>query len=93
MGLKTICKEASVGFVESNDALVTVRPNAAGQGVTVALTSSVKRQYGEHLEKLVVETVKAAGYTDVHVEVQDKGAWDYALEARVVAALNRGDEA
>ena len=88
--MKTIQKEASVGFEETNDALVTVSPLAEGQGITVELASSVKRQYGKHLETLVVATVKAAGYTDVHVKVLDKGAWDYALQARVVAALNRG---
>ena len=33
-----------------------------------------------------------AGYTDVKINVQDKGAWDYALRARIEAALARGDE-
>lgn len=89
--MKTVRKEASVGFEEKNDALVTVSPSEAGQGIVVELTSSVKRQYGEHIGQLVIETVKAAGYTDVRLKVQDKGAWDYALRARVEAALDRGD--
>jgi citrate lyase subunit gamma (acyl carrier protein) len=91
--LKTIQKEVTVGFEETNDALVTVAPLAAGQGITLELISSVKRQYGEHLEALIVATVKDAGYTDLHVKVVDKGAWDYALQARIIAALNRGDVA
>jgi citrate lyase acyl carrier protein len=91
--LKTIQKEVTVGFEETNDALVTVTPLAAGQGITLELISSVKRQYGEHLEALIVETVKDAGYTDLHVKVVDKGAWDYALQARILVALNRGDVA
>jgi len=91
--LKSIQKEATVGFEETNDALVTVTPSMIGQGITVELVSSVKRQYGEHMEALIVATVTEAGYTDVHVKVVDKGAWDYALQARVVAALNRGDVA
>ena len=91
--MKTIQKEATVGFEETNDALVTVSPLTAGQGITVELVSSVKRQYGQHLEDLIVATVNEVGYTDVHVKVIDKGAWDYALKARIVAALYRGDAA
>lgn len=88
--MKTIQKEATVGFEETNDALVTVIPSVAGRGITVELVSSVKRQYGEYLENLIVTIVNEEGYTDLHVKVLDKGAWDYALKARVVAALNRG---
>ena len=89
--MKTIQKEASVGFEETNDALVTVSPLAAGKGITVELLSSVKRQYGEYLESFIVAFVKELGYTDVHIKVVDKGAWDYALKARIAAALERGN--
>lgn len=88
--MKTVKKEATAGFEESNDALVTVIPQALGQGIAVELTSPVKRQYGAHLEAFVAAAVKEAGYTDVRVKVSDKGAWDYALQARVITALNRG---
>lgn len=89
--MKTVKREATVGFDDKNDALVTVTPCEAGQGIRVELTSPVKRQYGEHLEAVVLEVAKTAGYTDVKINVQDKGAWDYALRARVEAALARGD--
>jgi len=87
--MRLIKKIATVGFEETNDALVTVRPQI-GQGITVELISTVQRQYGEHLEALILDIVKKSNYTDVHVKVQDKGAWDYTLHARVIAALNRG---
>ena len=90
--MKTIKKIATVGFEETNDALVTISPQQAGQGVTVELISTVKRQYGQHLETVILDTVKQSGYTDVHVEVRDRGAWDYALQARIMTALNRGAE-
>jgi citrate lyase subunit gamma (acyl carrier protein) len=90
--LQTIKKIATVGFEETNDALVTVSPQKAGQGITVELISTVKRQYGEHLELIIIDAVKQADYTDVHVEVRDRGAWDYALHARIVTALSRGAE-
>lgn len=91
--MKTIQKEASVGFEETNDAFVTVSPLAAGEGITVDLLSSVKRQYGEYLESLIMAVVEELGYTDVHIKVVDKGAWDYALKARIAAALERGNPA
>lgn len=90
--MKAIKKEATVGFSEKNDALVTITPLNDGKGVTVELTSSVQKQYGAHIEQLIVATVKELGYTDVHVKVIDKGAWDYALKARIAAALDRGAE-
>lgn len=90
--MKTVKREATVGFDDKNDALVTVSPCEAGQGILIELTSPVKRQYGEHLEAVVAEVARGAGYTDVKINVQDKGAWDYALRARIEAALARGDE-
>ena len=90
--MKTVKREATVGFDDKNDALVTVSPCEAGQGILIELTSPVKRQYGEHLETVVAEVTRGAGYTDVKINVQDKGAWDYALRARIEAALARGDE-
>ena len=90
--MKTVRREATVGVDDKNDALVTVSPCEAGQGILIELTSPVKRQYGEHLEAVVAEVARGAGYTDVKINVQDKGAWDYALRARIEAALARGDE-
>ena len=90
--MKTIKNKATVGFEETNDALVTVSPQRAGQGITVELISTVKQQYGEHLKAIILDTIKQADCTDVHVEVRDRGAWDYTLQARVMAALNRGAE-
>ena len=89
--MKIIKNKVTVGFEETNDALVTVSPQP-GEGITVELISTVQRQYGEYLEALILDIVKKADYTDVHVKVLDKGAWDYTLHARVMAALNRGTE-
>lgn len=90
--MKTIKKQITVGSEEKNDALVTVCPLLSNQGIIIELISPVKKQYGAHLESLILNTVEEAGYTDVHVKVLDRGAWDYALQARIIAALNRGVE-
>lgn len=88
--MKTIRQEVTIGFDETNDALVTVSPSQTGSSVSVELTSPVKRQYGEHIHELILATVSELGYTDLHISIQDKGAWDYALKARIATALERG---
>lgn len=90
--LKTIKRKCAVGFEEKNDALVMLIPLTSGQGIEIELSSPVEKQYGEHLESLILNTITEAGYSDLKVTVLDKGAWDYTLQARIVTALNRGNE-
>lgn len=90
MEVKQLLRAASAGFEEKNDALAAVAPGEPGEGIQVTLKSPVLRQYGKHIEKLLKDTVKEAGYQDVRLEVSDRGAWDYTLKARCVAALERG---
>ena len=87
---KVLRQSASAGFEEKNDMLVTVTPAEPGQGMKVKLVSPVRRQYGKHMEKLIVETAQAAGFGDVNIEAIDKSAWDYTIKARVLGALERG---
>lgn len=87
---KILLRGASAGFEEKNDALVTVAPAAAGSGIAVALCSPVLYQYGGRMKKLIADTAAAAGFQDAAIDVKDKGAWDYTLKARVLAALERG---
>lgn len=88
--MNKLVKAATVGFDEKQDCLITVEPIAAG--IEVELTSKVQRQYGKHIEELIVRTVKEAGYDGVKVIADDKAAWDYAIKARVLGALERGSE-
>lgn len=81
---------AVAGFEEKNDALVEVIPGASGSGIVVNLKSSVMRQYGKHLQQVITQTAQEAGFTDVIINVIDKGAWDYTIKARVEGALERG---
>ncbi|MCI1823786.1 MAG: citrate lyase acyl carrier protein [Megasphaera sp.] len=87
---QVLSKSASAGFNEKQDALVTVNSSAPGTGIIVHLTSNVKHQYGKHMEKVIQDTIIAKGFTDIIVDVVDKGAWDYTLKARVESALERG---
>lgn len=87
---KAILRTAMAGTAESCDALVTVTPQTAGQGFELELDSSVKKQYGKQIAALAEKIAKEAGYSDVKMHINDKGAWEYTLTARIKAALIRG---
>ncbi len=87
---KILVCQATAGFEEKNDLLVTVVPGEKGSGVQVSLASPVLLHFGKHIKQLVVDTVQMAGYKDVALQIKDKGAWDYTIKARILAALERG---
>nr|WP_092074211.1 citrate lyase acyl carrier protein [Dendrosporobacter quercicolus]NSL47663.1 citrate lyase acyl carrier protein [Dendrosporobacter quercicolus DSM 1736]SDM81762.1 citrate lyase subunit gamma (acyl carrier protein) [Dendrosporobacter quercicolus] len=87
---KRLRHAATAGFEEKNDLLVRAVPANQGAGIQISITSPVLLQFGDHIRDLVAETVKTAGFDDIIVEIKDKGAWDYTIQARLLAALERG---
>lgn len=55
----------------------------------VEIQSTVKRQFEHLIRGKVEETLAACGVTSGLVRVVDRGALDYAIKARVEAALER----
>lgn len=86
-----ILKPAKAGTLESNDIYVTVMPNQEG-GVELDLESIVMKQFGEDIERVIMETLKSLEVEDVIIRAQDKGALDYTIKARVETAVKRGCE-
>jgi citrate lyase subunit gamma (acyl carrier protein) len=81
-----ISKKAQAGTMQSSDLLVTVEPS---EGVEIEIESTVKKQF-EHLIRAKIEQVlEKNGAKSVKVSVSDRGALDYAIEARLEAALQR----
>ncbi len=79
---------AHAGTLESSDVYVRVMP-VEDTGVTIELESSVAEIYGNAIEALILETVKAMNVESVKLLIQDKGALDYVIKARVQTALLR----
>jgi len=79
---------AHAGTLESSDAFVRVIPVAA-KGIEIELESSVEELYGDAIRTLVLETAKAMKIEGVKLIVQDKGALDYVIKARVQTAILR----
>lgn len=86
-----IKKEAMAGTLESSDAMVRVEP-CDEPGIQLALESLVKQQFGDAIERVVLETLAGMGVTRARVMVDDKGALDCILRARIQAAVLRAAE-
>ncbi|WP_368384831.1 citrate lyase acyl carrier protein [Streptococcus mutans] len=78
-----IKQTAVAGSLESSDIMVTVNPSDV-QGITVQLESSVEKQFGQQIRKVIEETLKHLG-----VKAVDKGALDCTIKARTITAVHR----
>lgn len=79
----------SAGRSAKEDVVVTLEPG--GSGLNVELTSSVSRLYGERIVAVARETLGGLGLRDLKVRIQDQGALDWVLMARLEAAARRLD--
>lgn len=74
------------GTLESNDCIITVQPSEATQ---IVIHSVVDAFYHEQIEKVIRKTLKEKKMEKVRVVCDDKGALDYAIEARLLTAITR----
>ncbi|MCL2322019.1 MAG: citrate lyase acyl carrier protein [Oscillospiraceae bacterium] len=82
-----ITKSSKAGTLESNDILIMVSPNDCGN--SLELDSIVKLQFGDHIEKLILNKLKEMQVENVFIKAQDKGALDYTIISRVETAIKR----
>jgi citrate lyase subunit gamma (acyl carrier protein) len=86
-----IIKEAMAGSLESSDVLVKVAPRS--EGLEVVISSEVIRQFGKAIRRTAEDTLAKMGVDRGLVVVEDKGALDCTLRARIQAAVLRGSGA
>ena len=82
-----IVKNAVAGTLESSDAYVQVEPNETG--IEIVLESVVLTQFGDDIKASVMEVLAENEVTDAKVSVNDRGAIDCTIRARVETALKR----
>lgn len=82
-------KTAKAGTMESMDCLVTVTEAPAGTGIKLAMTGASVARFRTAMEKKVLETVAAKGVRDLEIDIEDNGAIDIVLSARVECAIDR----
>lgn len=85
-----IKKEAVCGSLTSNDCLVSIRP--CDNGINLSLTSSVMRQFGKQIEKVIRDTLEEMDVKNLEIKVEDKGALDCTIKARVETAVKRAND-
>lgn len=85
-----IKKAACAGTEEKSDAFVAVSP--CTKGVVLELQSVVINQFGEAIEDSVRQVLEALGVENVRVSINDRGALDCVLRARVETAVLRAME-
>ena len=83
-----IVREALAGTQESSDLMVKVSPGESG--LDVVIHSEVYKQFGDRIAEVVNETLSAFNIEQGQIIIDDKGALDCVIRARVQAALLRG---
>lgn len=83
-----IKKAAVAGTMESSDVYVEIEP---ADQVTVEVESVVAQQFGDEIDRVVREVLQENGVTGAKVSLNDKGAVECVIRARVETAIKRGE--
>ena len=83
-----IIKEAMAGTLESSDLLVKVAPGEPNR-LEIHIRSEVMRQFGIQIRAVVDDTLAKLGVSAGEITIDDKGALDCAIRARLQTAILR----
>ena len=84
---------AVAGSLESNDILITISGSSTGGNAnSVSLSSIVINQFGPAIRAVIDQCLEKSGLSGVEVSVQDKGALECTIKARMETAIARYKE-
>lgn len=83
-----IIRGSVAGTLESSDALVIITPSE-GEENSLIVESIVFKQFGARITAVSQETIEASGITGATIKVQDRGALECTLRARLETAVER----
>jgi len=83
-----IIKESIAGTLESSDIQIIIVSNE-NAGIEINLKSSVEKQFGKQIRKVITEVLKKMEIQNVKLVAVDKGALDCTIKARVECAVCR----
>lgn len=86
-----IKKRAVAGTLESSDVFVDIAPSE--KGLDIRIQSVVFNQFGEQIEQVVCETLRQFGVERAELTLNDRGALDCTIRARVETAIKRAGRA
>lgn len=79
-------RKGQAGTMQSSDLMVTVEP---ADTLNIEIESTVKKQFEHLIRARLEQTLARHGVTSGKINISDRGALDYAIEARLEAALQR----
>lgn len=85
-----IVREVLAGTQESSDLMVKIAPS--DQGLEIEIYSEVMKQFGEQIRQVVESTLDAIGITQGLIIIEDKGALDCVIRARLQSAILRATD-
>lgn len=81
-----ILKKGQAGTMQSSDLMVIVEP---AEELIIEIESTVKKQFEHLIRAKLVQVLARCAVASGRISVSDRGALDYAIEARLEAALQR----
>lgn len=82
-------RQAQAGSLESSDCLVIVAP---ARGFALDYRGQNQQLFAERTEKLVKDLVTQRGLNNLQITIQDQGALELTLKARIETALHRATQ-
>ncbi len=76
------------GNIAKSDCYVEFNRSSDG-GIKVYLNSKVEAYYGEHIRNLAENVLKALGIKNGELKIEDQGALDFVIAARIEAAVKQ----
>jgi citrate lyase subunit gamma (acyl carrier protein) len=83
-------RSTTTGSLSSSDCLITVTEH---DHKVIEIESVVYDAFHTQIEAVINAVLKEENMTNIHVAIQDKGALDYTIEARLRSAIMRLKEA
>ncbi|MFY9422765.1 MAG: citrate lyase acyl carrier protein [Bacilli bacterium] len=74
------------GSLESSDCLVRAE---ASDKLEIQIESTVFEFFGNQIRKVILSTLEELGIKAIKIHVNDKGALDYTIRSRLLAAARR----
>lgn len=81
-----IKQEAVAGTLESSDLMIRISP---ADNLDIIINSTVEAQFGDDILHTVKEILTTLKINKIKISIDDKGALDCVLRARLITALMR----
>ena len=81
-----IIKAAQSGTMQSSDLMIFLEP---AEKLTIEIESTVKQQFEHLIREQVEKVLEENAVTSGEIRINDRGALDYAIVARLEAGLKR----